>query len=66
MLYTKGIRKIFEPDIKTCRELEDAIKAAELAGYQALTFNNCIFIKSLSIFNSSWHGTVFNFSDFEA
>jgi hypothetical protein len=64
MLYTKGIRKIFEPDIKTCREVEDAITAANLAGYYALNFNGIIFIKSL--WDSFWQSTIFKISDFEA
>ncbi len=61
MMFTQGVRKIFShPDC--IQRMPDVQKAAEAAGYTALSFNAIIYVFD----GSEWFESCFRMTDFMA
>ncbi len=61
MMYTGGIRKIFNCTIKA-KSRKEAENQAEAVGYKALSFNGVVFVKVEEY--GDWHETCFRVTDF--
>jgi len=65
MIYTNGIRKIFNTNgMGAGSLLEDSFSVAEKAGYEALSFNSLIYV--YDPMQDTWRSTCFTLNDFEA